>query len=87
MIWISRRNGRSSRAPRPPISVPRKRIEPALLSTIRITVCAVLVLPQPDSPTSATISPAPTENETPSTACTVSCGRRMIAPSSPRGIG
>ena len=76
MIWISRRNGRRSRAPRPASSVPRNRIEPELLSTMRITVWAVLVLPQPDSPTSATISPSPTENETPSTAWTVSRGRR-----------
>ena len=68
--------------------MPRKRIEPASLSTIRITVWAVLVLPQPDSPTSATISPAPTENETPSTACTVEPRPlAVIVPSIPRGIG
>ena len=87
MIWISRRSGRSSRGFSPLISVPSKRIEPPWFSTIRITVWAVVVLPQPDSPTSATISPAATENVTPSTAFTVSCGRRMIAPSSPRGTG
>ena len=63
-------------------SVPRNRIEPAVLSTIRITVWAVVVFPQPDSPTSATISPSATVNETPSTACTVSCSRRRwIVPS------
>ena len=67
--------------------MPRKRIEPASLSTIRITVWAVLVLPQPDSPTSATISPAPTVNETPSTARTAVRGARLRAPNMPRGIG
>ena len=86
MTWISRRNDLSAPLSSPLSSVPRKRIEPDSLSTIRITVCTVLVLPQPDSPTSATISPARTENETPSTAWTASRGRRAIVPKRPRGI-
>ena len=69
------------------ISRPRNRITPLSLSTIRITVCAVVVLPQPDSPTSATISPGAIVNDTPSTACTVSLGRRAMAPTRPRGTG
>ena len=52
-----------------------------------MTACAIEVLPQPDSPTSATISPAAIVNETPSTACTVSWGRRAMVPTIPRGTG
>ena len=36
-----------------------------------ISVIAVTDLPEPDSPTIETISPGSTENETPSTACTI----------------
>ena len=52
----------------------------------RRTVCAVVVLPQPDSPTSASISPRPTVNETPSTARhRASAARRAIVPNEPAG--
>ena len=67
--------------------MPRKRIEPPSFSTIRTTLCAVVVLPQPDSPTSASISPGATLNVTPSTACTCSFGSRRTAPTNPRGTG
>ena len=69
------------------MSRPRKRITPAFESTIRMTVWAVVVLPQPDSPTSASISPGSTLKSTPSTACTFSCSRRRSVSSSVRGIG
>jgi hypothetical protein len=39
-------------------------------------VCRVVVLPQPDSPTSASISPFATVSEIPSTARTDATGRR-----------
>ena len=71
----------------PVMSRPANRIDPLWLSTILITVCAVLVLPQPDSPTSATISPGPTEKLTPSTACTCSRGCRLSVPTTPRDTG
>ena len=69
------------------MSWPRKRIVPATGSTSRIAVWAVVVLPHPDSPTSASISPSATENETPSTAWTTSSGRRAIVATNPRGTG
>ena len=66
--------------PRGPVSSwPRKRIAPASGSTIRITDCAVVVFPQPDSPTSASISPSRPVKETPSTAWTRLFGRRRRA--------
>src|SRR5439155_203334 len=65
----------------------RKWMVPATGSTSRITVCAVVVFPHPDSPTSASISPAARENEMPSTAWATSFGRRAMAPMTPRWIG
>src|ERR1044072_2550238 len=54
-------------------SSPSSRPEPesaALGELVRPTiVCAATLLPAPDSPTIATTSPAPSSNETPSTAC------------------
>ena len=84
---MSLRSGRMSLGPRPESSLPRKRIDPLSFSTIRTTLCAVVVLPQPDSPTSASISPGATLNVTPSTACTCSFGARRTAPTKPRGTG
>ena len=48
-----------------------------------ISVIAVTDLPEPDSPTIATISPAATENETPSTAWTTpsSVANETLSPS------
>ena len=39
-----------------------------------MTDLAVVVLPQPDSPTSESVSPRATVKDTPSTACTAGCG-------------
>src|SRR5581483_6309962 len=71
IIWISRRYGRtwhplvlSSR------SASRNRIDPAVGRLRPRTDLASVVLPQPLSPTTATISPASTCKSTPSTACT-----------------
>jgi hypothetical protein len=50
------------------MSRPSSSTWPSAGSTIRSTDWAVVVLPQPDSPTRATISPARTSKETPSTA-------------------
>ena len=54
-------------------SSPAKRIEPATVcpggsGTRRMMDSAVTLLPQPDSPTIASVVPASTANETPSTA-------------------
>ena len=48
-----------------------------------MTACAVVVLPQPDSPTSATSSPAATVSEMPSTARTTRSSRRATVPTMP----
>jgi hypothetical protein len=60
------------------MSVPFSRIVPEVGFTMRRIVCAVLVLPQPDSPTRASISPRAMEKLTPSTACTHSRCFRAI---------
>ena len=62
----------ASRATR---STPSRRIEPPTMrpggsATRRIRDSAVTLLPQPDSPTIASVSPRLSENETPSTALT-----------------
>ena len=70
------------------MSVPFSRMVPDVEFTIRRMVCAVLVLPQPDSPTRASISPRARQKLTPSTACTHS--RRLAgqpARSGPRRTG
>ncbi len=85
MICIRRRSRRRSLWPSFVTSVPSKRTLPLSAWTSRRTACAVEVLPQPDSPTSATISPFATLSDTPDTAFTWSCGRRRTAPESPRG--
>ena len=41
-----------------------------LVGALKITAAAVLDLPHPDSPTRASVSPAPMSKETPSTAVT-----------------
>ena len=63
---------------------PSKRIDPETGSTSRSTAWAVVVLPQPDSPTRASISPRWSESETPSTACTLRRGWRVADPTRPR---
>ena len=81
------RRGRRSLFGSVVMSSPSKRMLPATGSSSRSTVCAVVVFPQPDSPTSASSSPRPSENETPSTARTSCRGRRAIVPMNPRGTG
>ena len=56
-------------------STPSRRIEPPTMrpggsATRRIRDSAVTLLPQPDSPTMASVSPRWSENDTPSTAFT-----------------
>ena len=87
MICASRRSGRSSRSVSGAMSRPSNWIEPERGTSIRMTACAVVVLPQPDSPTSATSSPAATVSETPSTARTTRSSRRGDRADQPRGIG
>ena len=56
----------------------RRRIEPERMAAARgrmpMTACAVTDLPDPDSPTSATVRPCGTEKDTPSTAVTAPPG-------------
>ena len=75
-ICIERRSGRSSALLRWVMSCPSIRIAPEVGSTSRSTLRATVDLPQPDSPTSPSVSPTPTEKLTPSTACTVPTRRR-----------
>src|SRR5947209_2910734 len=70
MICIRFRRGRSSGSFRWVMSVPSKRIGPAVGPTSRRAVRATVVFPHPLSPTSPKISPGRSENETPSTAWT-----------------
>ena len=64
-------------------SAPSKRMLPAVGGTSRTRVRATVDLPQPDLPTSPTVSPASTVNDTPSTARTTgglpSCSARSHA--------
>ena len=79
-ICIERRCGRISALLRPMISVPLSLMAPLDGSTSRSTLRATVDLPQPDSPTSPSVSPLPTEKLTPSTACTVPTRRRSTPP-------
>jgi hypothetical protein len=72
---MPRRSGLSLRCDNAVMSRPSTLTAPPAGSTMRRIVCAAVVLPHPDSPTSATISPRRSENETPSTARTHCCGR------------
>ena len=65
-------------------SVPSRRTEPPTMrpggsATRRMSDSAVTLLPQPDSPTIASVSPRPSANETPSTALTVPRARVEVA--------
>jgi hypothetical protein len=53
---------------------------PALGASISVMMRARVDLPQPDSPTMASVLPFSTEKETPFTACTVRAGRNMPPP-------
>ena len=68
-ICIERRTGRNSLLLKGVMSVPLSLMLPEVGSTSRSTVRATVDLPQPDSPTSPSVSPTPSEKLTPSTAC------------------
>ncbi len=55
------------------ISWPSNLTEPAVGAWMRATTRASVDFPQPDSPTSPTVSPFATSRSTPSTACTTRC--------------
>ena len=74
-ICISRRSGRRRRVPRFWIGVPWKTISPAVGSSSRTIVRPSVDLPQPDSPTSPSVSPSLTAKLTSSTACTCATSR------------
>ncbi|GAV33936.1 hypothetical protein ROTAS13_01595 [Roseomonas sp. TAS13] len=79
-ICIRRRSARSAVPEAVVTSWPSKRIVPALGSISRITSRAVVDLPQPDSPTSARVSPRFRRNPTPSTARTAPIWRASTMP-------
>ncbi len=60
------------------MSGPLSLMLPQVGSTSRSTLRATVDLPQPDSPTSPSVSPMPSEKLTPSTACTVPTARRRM---------
>jgi hypothetical protein len=68
MICRSRRFLRMASASSVVSSSPSSWTEPEVGSMRRMTDLAVVVLPQPDSPTSDSVSPRATWNDTPSTA-------------------
>jgi hypothetical protein len=70
IIISSRRIGRISARWRCVMSRPSKMIRPSVGSSRRITQRAIVDLPQPDSPTTPSVSPFLTVNVTPSTAFT-----------------
>ena len=70
MICIRRRYLRSSSVLRLNRSTPSKRTVPLVASRSRIIARPIVLLPQPDSPTSPSVSPRRTSTVTPSTALT-----------------
>jgi hypothetical protein len=74
METLRQRNFLSSSLPSPVRSSPRKRIRPLVTCAggrrICMTACAVVDLPQPDSPARPTISPGSIRRSMPSTART-----------------
>ena len=86
MICISRRIGRSSRAESDVRSMPSKMIVPLVGSCSRISIRPSVDLPQPDSPTSPSVSPRRTSRSTPSTACTSSSARAASVPAVNREV-
>ncbi len=72
IICSSRRYGRSSWRESDVMSSPPKRIVPLVGSSRRTKRRPSVDLPQPDSPTTPSVSPRRTSSETPSTACTTS---------------
>src|SRR5215467_130065 len=83
MNWMVRRCRHISRADRPVMSNPSRRMTPAVGSISLTIMRAAVDLPHPDSPTIPSVSPARTENEMPSTANTEPSRR----PKMPRWTG
>ena len=71
ITWIWRRTSRISLVERWVMSTPAKWMVPSVASSSLSTVRPTVVLPQPDSPTSPSVSPGAIVNETSSTAFTV----------------
>src|SRR4051812_33560215 len=69
-IWISRRSLRSSLPRMAKMSRPSNVAVPLVGSSSRISTWASVDFPQPDSPTTPSVSPGIRSNETPSTALT-----------------
>ena len=83
-IWSSLRVARSSSWPIVVISLPRKRTDPGgRRESSDVMPRAVVLLPQPDSPTSPSVSPGCSERSTPSTARTTpfGVGKWSLSPS------
>ena len=80
MICMSRRSARSASPPICRTSAPLNQTSPELGSISRRMQRPVVDLPQPNSPTSPSVSPAPMSKLTPSTACTRSISRENTPP-------
>ncbi len=93
--WV--RNSRNSERPSDVSSVPSKVTLPDVAFSIWMMARPVVDFPQPDSPTSPSVSPSSMAKLTPATACTVACplvketwrsstcrsGLLMVSPPSP----
>jgi len=80
MIWMSRRKLRSSSPDSDSTFLPSNTTLPELGSIRRSTQRPVVDLPQPDSPTSPSVSPASIWKSTPSTAWMAPTWRRNSPP-------
>ncbi len=83
MICMSRASARSSSLPARVTFAPSNQTSPEVGSIRRRMQRPVVLLPQPDSPTTPSVSPAARSKLTPLTACTLSTSR----PSQPPLIG
>ena len=83
MICMSRASARRSSLPSAVTFVPSNQTSPDVGSIRRRMQRPVVLLPQPDSPTTPSVSPASMSKLMPSTACTLSTTR----PSRPALIG
>src|SRR5712691_1171874 len=79
-IWTCRRYAFSCSKERPPMRCPSNRISPAVGASSFMIIRPVVVFPQPDSPTSPTVSPLPMSKLMSSTARTAAAGPRARKP-------
>ena len=78
--WTARRRARAASGGRPLTTVPSSRISPPVSRWMPSSARPSVVLPQPDSPTRPSVSPAASERDTPATARTgESAARRQPA--------